>query len=377
MKWISLAVISLVFVASCGGGGGSGSVSTSTGTLSVSMTDATTTDYDAVYVTIREVAVHKEGDPEGQWTAISSLGAGRTYNLLALVNGALRQLAIDTLPAGHYTQLRLILTDNPDNSMNIRGAAHPYGNYIIDNTGSSHELKVPSGFQSGIKLVKGFDIAAGQAAELILDFDATRSIVKAGSSGQWLLKPTIKVLGTTEYAVIEGTAGEPGVLVSAQVYDPSQPLEDRVAIETSTVSEGAGGDYRMYVRAGSYTVVGYKEDRLPYYAADKIIAAVGTPVTVDFTLDPATTGTVTGTIDILDAEPEQYYATISIRQDATVSGNSEQIEIKSLNVADGGTIGPVYLPYGSYTAVISAPDKTAVSQSFNVTAVPYDLSTSF
>jgi hypothetical protein len=37
-----------------------------------------------------------------------------------------------------------------------------------------------------------------------LDFDASRSIVKAGSSGKWLLKPTIKVLDTEEYSVISG-----------------------------------------------------------------------------------------------------------------------------------------------------------------------------
>ncbi|MDL1978816.1 MAG: DUF4382 domain-containing protein, partial [Deltaproteobacteria bacterium] len=57
---------------------------------------------------------------------------------------------------------------------------------------------------SGIKILHGFDINKGQTTELILDFDASRSIVKAGSSGKWLLKPTIKVLDTEEYSVISG-----------------------------------------------------------------------------------------------------------------------------------------------------------------------------
>ena len=39
---------------------------------------------------------------------------------------------------------------------------------------------------------------------LILDFDASRSVVKAGKSGKWLLKPTIKVTGTVNNATFTG-----------------------------------------------------------------------------------------------------------------------------------------------------------------------------
>ena len=69
-------------------------------------------------------------------------------------------------------------------------------------------------------------------------------------------------------------------------------------------------------------------------------------------------GTVTGTVDISGAGQEQY-ATVSIRQNATVSGNAEQIEIKSINVADRGEF-TTDLPVGSYTAVISTFGKTTI-----------------
>ncbi len=235
---------------------------------------------------------------------------------------------------------------------------------------------MPSGFQSGIKIVKGFDITANQTTELLLDFDATKSIVEPGTNNKWLLKPTIKVLSTTEYALIEGSAGAPGVLISAQVYSAAAPdLEDQVTVEAATVSD-ATGHYKLLVEPGDYTVVGYKDGNLPFYTTTKLHVTPGTVFAVNFTLaTAASTGSVTGTITISQADQEQY-ATVSIRQNATVNttppsppGESsppsppttttEQIEIKSLNVADGGTF-TAGLPVGSYAAVISTFGKTTI-----------------
>jgi hypothetical protein len=47
--------------------------------------------------------------------------------------------------------------------------------------------------QSGIKLVHQFDVPSGQRVDLLLDFDACKSIVKTGS-GKYKLKPVIKVI---------------------------------------------------------------------------------------------------------------------------------------------------------------------------------------
>jgi hypothetical protein len=359
-SWLALLCLPLVILAvSCGGGGGDGggSGSTGTGTMNLSLTDASTTDYQAIYVTIKQVEVHKDGG--AGWEVVST--PGKTYNLLALVNGVREQLALASLPSGHYTQMRLILKDTPDNSINIFSLAHPYANYFIDTSDQSIELKVPSGFQTGIKIVKGFDINTNETTELILDFDAARSIVKAGSSGKWLLKPTIKVLNTKEYSIISGNAGEPGVLVSAQVYNSAAALEeDKVEVKAATVSDGDNpGDYKLFLEPGSYTLVGYKDGFLVFYKDKKIVTTAGNIYDVDkFTLTTASlTGTLTGTISISGVDPEEQYATVSIRQNATIEGNTEQIEVKSLNVASGGSFS-VTLPVGDYTAVISTNGKT-------------------
>ena len=145
-------------VASGGGGDDStANISIDTGTLSIELTDASTDEYKAVYVTIKEVQVHHA---DGEWETIGYPGddeeTGKTYNLLELVNGVAEQLVSEELEPGNFTQMRLILSDVSDGGTNILDNVHPYANYIIDSEDSEEELKVPSGFESGIKLVHPF-----------------------------------------------------------------------------------------------------------------------------------------------------------------------------------------------------------------------------
>src|SRR5450759_1820778 len=128
---------------SCGGGGGSAS---GNGTLSVSLTDATSGNYKAVYVTIDEVQVHMSNESGiDNWLTVST--PQKTYNLLELVNGVRQSLGLVDLSPGHYTQLRLIIGTTPDSSINILSQHHPFANYVIDENDQYHELKIPSGIQ--------------------------------------------------------------------------------------------------------------------------------------------------------------------------------------------------------------------------------------
>lgn len=351
----ALAFAGLFLIVSCGGGGGdSGTPVSSSGTLKVSMTDAATTDYKAVYVTIKEVAVHKEGDEEGGFTIIST--PNKTYDLLELVNGKQEVLGLKDLATGHYTQLRLILDS-------VKPDGHPYANYFIDASDNAVELKVPSGLKTGIKLVNGFDLVGGQVTLLLLDFDAARSIVKAGKSGKYILKPTIKVLQTLTTCTIEGNAGQEGVLVSAQVTSA-----DSVTVAASTVSDSTGA-FKMVVDAGTYTIVAYKDGYVVYSAPVKVAADTPgkTYNVTSFTLksvDDAPAlgkGTLSGTVTLTSTEPSPS-VTISIRQKAGVAAAEgatpalEVIEVKSINVADD----PDNDDDGTYTTmlpVLPAPDK--------------------
>ncbi|MFO8113221.1 MAG: DUF4382 domain-containing protein, partial [Desulfosalsimonadaceae bacterium] len=262
------------------GGSGSDAPSAENGTLALYLTDATT-NYQAVYVTISEIQVHISGsdedgeeedvlegedalEEEGEWITVAE--PEQTYNLLELVNGVMAQLGITELETGHYTMLRMILGETPDGEPNLLGYEHPYPNYIITESDEEIEMFVPSGYQTGIKLVSGFEIVAGASTELVLDFDASRSVVKAGRSGKYLLKPTIKVVDYISRADVNGIVndpdgeGLPGAIVSAQIYNPGDEeasIDPTVEIFTSTQTDEAG-NYRLFLPPGNYNIVAYK-----------------------------------------------------------------------------------------------------------------------
>jgi hypothetical protein len=69
----------------------------------------------------------------------------------------------------------------------------------------------------GLKLVHGFTVQPNTVVDLVLDFDACRSIVRRGNSGRYNLKPVISVIPRTLTAIAGYVQpGLGGVTVSAQ-----------------------------------------------------------------------------------------------------------------------------------------------------------------
>jgi len=370
-KLLMLSILIGLFLTACGGGGDS---DPSQGTLSTSLTDATTNAYLAVYVTISRVEVHADGG--GGWQTVAS--PNKTYNLLDLVNGVRETLGIATLNAGHYTQMRLVLGGTPDSGVNFLSLRHPYANYVIDQTDAVHELTVPSGMTTGLKLTNGFDINADQTTELVLDFDAMHSVVIAGSSGKYQLKPTVKVLDNATGALVSGIVSEAGAvpqtllggaMVTAQTTDPAaSDAKDQVAIEAGTLSAADGG-YALFLAPGDYFLVAVENDHLPACTAVSLLPASLT--TVDFPLVPApeAPGAVIGTVSISGPGADQV-VTIDFRQETLCGGASgpAMITVESINVANGGAF-EVSLPAGNYQVVAATFGKTTqVVNSVSVTS---------
>ena len=90
------------------------------GTLSVRMVDAGLPGLAGVYVTVGHIDVHPQG---GNWKTV--LIPQTTVNLLELVNGVQVGLGLADLPAGPYTELRLVLGSIPDDTLNILAAPTP------------------------------------------------------------------------------------------------------------------------------------------------------------------------------------------------------------------------------------------------------------
>jgi hypothetical protein len=192
----------------------------------VSLTDAPSCGFDQVNVTVSKVRIHQSAtaaDTDAGWTEIT-LNPPRKINLLTLndptqVNLALETLGEAPLAAGHYTQLRLVLVSNNNNPN------PPFANSVVL-SGQSTEiaLATPSGVQSGIKLINQFDVGSGQRVDLLLDFDACRSIV-ARNNGTYALKPVITVIpfvlngieGVVDPSLFVNQVNVNHVVVTAQV----------------------------------------------------------------------------------------------------------------------------------------------------------------
>jgi hypothetical protein len=342
-----LVALPIVGLIACGIGG------SDSGRLLLSLTDAATDMYDAVYITVKQVDVHRADEGEEMWQTIAT--PNRTYNLLELVNGVREQLALVDLTAGHYSQLRLYLGDMPDSRTNILSRPHPFPNYVIDSEQAYHELKIPSGYQSGVKIVHAFTIGESGTTELILDFSASESVVIAGRSGQYLLKPTIKVLAESEASIVSGTVTQAadeavveGALVSAQTYDAgAADLKDQVAVRASTVSDETGG-YKMFLAPGEYNIVAAKLDYAT--AAAALTTEAGMTYTQDFALAAADKGMVAGEVSVAGGTDETF-VTISFRQTVNLGGAEDVvIEVLSVSVANGGEY-EVELPVGDYSVV--------------------------
>ena len=249
----ALALVSiLIALASCGGGGsagggigGTGSPST-LGTVRFSLTDAPACGYDAVNVTIERVRIHASssaGEGDAGWSEVV-LAPARRFNLLDLTNGVLAELGTTTLPPGKYTQLRLVLATN--------GGATPLANSVLPSGGSETALTAPSAQQSGIKVDVDVDIAAGQVADVVLDFDACKSVVRRGNSGQFNLKPVIRA------TAVVSTVGlrVDGYVVPALAAAGTTVSVQSAGVPVKSTKPDASGAFVLYpVPAGTYDLV--------------------------------------------------------------------------------------------------------------------------
>lgn len=342
---VALAAATL---AACGGGDGGSSAPpvTTMGTLAVSMTDAPACGFDAVNVTVQKVRVHQSssaGENEAGWTDIT-LNPAKKINLLNLTNGVLESLGQTSLQAGKYTQLRLVLDPNTGNSM---------ANSVVPTGGTETALDTPSAVQSGIKLVNEFEVKAGQQMDLVLDFDACKSVVSKGGGGRYALKPVVKVIPTA----INGISGfiAPALLSSNVTISAQQNGN----IVSSTVPKTTGEFMLARLAPGNYDVV--------ITADNKAATVIGT-VPVATTSSNTALSTSAAPISMADSAMQTISGVVTMTPPSTTeaayvaakqgigSGPNVTIRYKGADLATGAyTIDklPVAAPqYAVYSATL-------------------------
>jgi hypothetical protein len=193
---------------------------------------------EAVMVTFSSIRVHRSGDAEesedgwieivGAETAVED----RTFNLLELVNGVSAVLGEQQLEAGKYTQIRIIVESSTA---------------LIN--GAEEELTIPSGQQTGIKLVGNFTVEPDQITDLMLDFDAEQSVRNLGN-GDWEMRPTIRIVPIVLSGSISGLVLPAGSNAVVNVY-----AAGTTDLVTTTQVDALTGEFLVQgLLAGTYDI---------------------------------------------------------------------------------------------------------------------------
>ncbi len=199
-----------------------------TGKLKIYLTDAPpVAKFDAVNIKFSQVSAHLDSS----WITVQ--GDPMTVNLLDLVNGNTIAFGSSDVPAGKYTQIRIIIDDA----------------WTVIN-GEKKPLTVPSGAKTGLKLGPEFSVKEGSTYELIVDFDVSRSIVITGPPKDpgYKLKPHLRIMPLATSGSISGIVTNPDSLATAYAIQNSDTT-------TSTLVDSATGFFKLaFLPAGFYTV---------------------------------------------------------------------------------------------------------------------------
>jgi hypothetical protein len=173
-------------------------------------------------------------------------------------------LTDEQVPAGDYNWVRLTLSEESGDLFAMRGDTGPFS------------IRVPSGFQTGLKLVSGFTIPAGGKADFTIDFDVRKSLVDPQGNPQadYFLKPALRLIDNVEAGSITGTVNASTIIATecadSQTYSglvyvyegndvtPSDFGSDAAPLVAAPVSDNNSPGTYIYKAAflseGAYTI---------------------------------------------------------------------------------------------------------------------------
>ncbi len=186
------------------------------GQLEVKLVDAPNPAVDQIVVSVTRVTAHSTS---AGWVTIGPVNSPTTVNLLDLQTYA-QPLGLVNLPAGKVTQIRLFIAQE--------------GNYVVPTGSTTHEaLVVPSGTESGIKILGPWNVPSCARLTVTLDFDGKNSIEYHEADGRWILRPVIRPKKAESTAI----SCEPGG--SGQACDVEMPCPEGQVCTSGTCTPGA------------------------------------------------------------------------------------------------------------------------------------------
>ena len=199
---ILIVATSVALLAACSSSDGDGGNQAQTGFLKVGITDAPVDMAAAVVVKFTGVELKPQGGP-----AFSiDFATPKSLDLIQL-QGEQRAMLLDgeEIPAGEYEWMRLKVDADP----NVAGDSY----LQLEASGAECEMRIPSGDQNGLKLIRGFTIGVGTTTDFTIDFDLRKSlvappgqttIVDTCGNQAFTLKPVLRIVDNLQVGTIAG-----------------------------------------------------------------------------------------------------------------------------------------------------------------------------
>jgi hypothetical protein len=279
---------------------GTGSTASGSARLSILLTDAPG-DLRAAVVTITDVYL-QPAEGENAERVYLRQGAAITTDLLTLQNKVQELVSEKPVPAGHYEQLRLVITGGYIEVEQAGGSSAIYASSpgyegLPAGARVAGELQMPGFARSGLKVMltggtseenDGAVTVAGEQT-LLVDFDVSRSFARpAGNSGKWIMRPVLKATPVQSAA---------SLTVSLSLGSGVQlPSLGSAAVALSafqvTLTPAAGGDAKTAALTDA-NADGTFEASFPYLQPGEYRVGIAGPTGITFQTDQALPLTVT------------------------------------------------------------------------------------
>jgi len=203
---LPVLVLQAALLGGCGGGGGSDN---GTGQISVGITDGAVDGVAEVWVQFTGVTLKPKNGSAIDFVfdmplSVNLLTLNET-NTQVLLNG-------EDVPAGEYNWIRLNVNAEFDGAMD---------SYVVEDGGGQVELRVPSGVNSGLKLVSGFTVMAGATASFVIDWNLRMGLVAPNGQPGYKLQPALRITDLAQYGAIGGTVDTALITAAGCTADPN------------------------------------------------------------------------------------------------------------------------------------------------------------
>ena len=214
IKQIAVGVLaaSAVFLTGCGGSGSGSGETATTGFLSLGVSDGPIGSAEKVCITFNKIEL-KSGSETTVFTRDPEMDPPWIINLLDYQGGDAAPLLLEKeVTAGHYQWVRLGVVAE----RGLSGGADDSGgtdcdgeaSYIVmeGEGGGTYNLYIPSGAETGLKLVSGFTVPVNGSPAFTAEFDLGKSITAPpGLSPDVKMRPVIRLVNNLEVGTLTGT----------------------------------------------------------------------------------------------------------------------------------------------------------------------------